>query len=269
MNDEQLPGTPKIELVRLFSDFSDDRSLLEDGFLFQLGYPLPLRLALWLDYFLMAGQDRFQDKWAHLSLEEQQALGIELLKCYLSQPLFLRLSQEGISGSKKPLHISEKAEKLLQVEVESGATPEICSFYPLAHQRLWPDLLTVLKEAPFPSEEVFNRLQPELTIASSSRLETIRRRAETLGDFFLKGKKASVSPFSTVETPTKLENNGPFPNADIPAETPAVVNSFRAIEPTQTAPEGLDNSPTSPTSPPSFPKKKKKGKPSTDQLKLF
>jgi hypothetical protein len=71
-----------------FSPFMGNESL------FETGYPASLRLALWLDFFLMAGEEGFKKKWPLLPTEEQKTLGIELLKCYLVQPLFLRLSQE-------------------------------------------------------------------------------------------------------------------------------------------------------------------------------
>jgi hypothetical protein len=265
MDQEQLSGKTLSEWADLFSDSAFDQSLLEEEFLFERRYPTTLRLALWLDYFLMAGQDRLKEKWALLSLEEQHTLGIELLKCYLSQPLFLRLSQGKKLTTKKPWRISEKPGRLLQVEVKSGTSPEIRFFYPLAHHRLWPGILTVFKEEFFSSKEVFKHLYPELTIASSSRLETIRRRAETLGSFFLKGQGAGVITSVMAEEQANLEKSTSFTIEDVPAQTPGGFPSASAGEPTQAAPKGADLLAVPPTSPP----KKKKRKLSTDQLKLF
>jgi hypothetical protein len=265
MNEEHLPGKPLIKWAPLFSDSAFDQLVLEEKVLFQPGYLKPLRLALWLDYFLMAGQDRLKEKWAQLSWEEQQALGIELLRCYLFQPLFLRLSQEERSATKNLLLISGKPGNLLRVEVESETTSESRFFYPLAHQRLWPGFLAVFEEGLFSSKEVFKGLQPELTLASSSRLETIRHRAETLDSFFLKWQGGGVSPDVIKTEQTNLEKSAPVPMEDLPAQTPGGVHSASAVEAIQSAEEGADLLPTSPTSPP----KKKKRKTPTDQLKLF
>ncbi len=60
-------------------------------------------------------------------------------------------------------------------------------YYPLVHHRLWPGLLTLFQGGNFSFEEVFKGLEPELTIAASSHLETIRQRAETLSSLFRKG----------------------------------------------------------------------------------
>lgn len=240
MDEDQLPEKPLNEWANFFSEPAFDQTLLEQRFLFQPGYQTPLRLALWLDYFLIAGEAPLKEKWGQLSLEERNALGIELLKCYLFQPLFLRLSLEGKSTIKKPGELL---------------------FYPLAHDRLWPGLLTVLKEELFSSDEVFKGLQPGLMMTSSSRLETIRRRAETLSSFFLTSQR--TDPAAT--EPAIPEKSALLPIENGPNQTPLVVNSESALEPTEPLPADPDILPASSASP----KKKKKSKPANDQLKLF
>lgn len=247
MNEDQLPGKPLSEWANFFSEPGFDQTLLEQRFLFQPGYAPPLRLALWLDYFLIAGEAPLKKKWGQLSLEDQNALGIELLKCYLFQPLFLRLSPGGKSALKNPGGLLGKSGKLL--------------FYPLAHDRLWPGLLTVLKEELFSSEEVFKGLQPGLMMTSSSRLEAIRRRAETLGSFFLTGQRTGLA----ATEPANPGKSALQPIEDDPTQVPLVVNSESTLEPTQPLPADPDIFPASSASP----KKKKKSKPATDQLKLF
>ena len=59
---------------------------------------------------------------------------------------------------------------------------------------LWPGLLTLFQGGIFSFEEVIKGLEPELTIAASSHLETIRQRAETLHSLFRKGPDGEV-PF--------------------------------------------------------------------------
>ncbi|MBI5602968.1 MAG: hypothetical protein HY879_06400 [Deltaproteobacteria bacterium] len=211
--------------------FSDPvQSLTEKGDLFEKGCPPPLWLALWLESFLMAGGGWLKKEWPRLSPEAQRVLGIEILKCYLYQPLFLRLSSEGRPATPGSKFILKRQGQLLQVEIGSGPARKIQFCYPLAHSRLWMDLLTVFEEELFSFREIFKNLEPGLRMASSSRLEAIRQRAETLHSFFLKWQGPSV---------------------------------FRSLKSDETTDQNI----VPPSAP--KPKKKGKGKSVPDQMKMF
>lgn len=204
MSKEQSPEQSLIELIHLFSDPAPIQLLKEKGALFEAGHSAPLRLALWLEYFLSAGAKELKENWASLSLEEQNDLGIELLKCYLFHPLFLRLSPE------KPIKTTpfflKKQEKLIWVEYEPGPDRKVRLFYPLVHHLIWPGLLIVLKENVISSEDALIRFQSAMKVAASSSLDTIQERVETLRSLFFNSSKGIESkpqnPLGTDPIPT-------------------------------------------------------------------
>jgi hypothetical protein len=92
-------------------------------------------------------------------------------------------------------------------------------------------------------------------LTSASRLEKIRRRAETLGSFFLKGKNKQIS--------TNLQQGDQSKTKKALEGTPG--QAHKEIEPPQPSPS-VSDLPPSPLSPP---KRKKKKKSSQDQMELF
>lgn len=251
------------DLIDLFSDPA--QSLTEKGDLFEKGCPAPLGLALWLESFLMAGEKPLKKEWTRLSSEAQRILGVELLKCYLFQPLFIRLSGEGRSGTTTPPTILGKQGKLLQIHYGGGPARKIRLFYPLAHSRLWPGVMTVSEEELFSSEKMFKQLEPGLRMAASSRSEKIRQRAETLRAFFLKWQGGSVSRSLKPEENTATSKRKPFNDVEIHAQEPGDANLDNDIVPTQPMTSDPDSVPALPPRP----KKKRKGKSASDQMKLF
>lgn len=250
-------------LIDLFSD--PTQSLTEGRGLFEKGCSAPLWLALWLETFLMAGGKPLKKEWPRLSPEAQRVIGVELLKCYLYQPLFIRLSSEGRPATPGSKFILKRQGQLLQVEIGSGPAREIQFCYPLAHSRLWPDLLTLFEEELFSFREIFKNLEPGLHMASSSRLETIRQRAETLHSFFLKWQGSSVFRSMKPEETTDPEKGDSLSIEDSPAQEPGGINLDKDIEPTE--PITFDPEKVPPSAP--RPKKKGKGKSAPDQMKMF
>lgn len=251
------------EWIDLFSD--PDQFLTGKGILLQKECPLPLRLALWLEYFLTAGAGSLKEIWGRLSLEEQKVLGIEILKCYLFQPLFIRLSPEEKSIKLPSPLLLKKQGKILKVERGSEPDREVWFYYPLVHHRLWPGLLTLLQGGIFSSEEVIKGLEPELIIPSSSHLETIRQRAETLSSLFRKRPDGDV-PFQMMPDRQKqTERTGVFIVEDVPAQIQEDVRSSEGEKSIQRPIPGPDSS----LDQPAPPKKKKKKKPAADQMDLF
>ena len=59
--------------IDLFSD--PDQFLTGKGILLQKECPLPLRLALWLEYFLTAGTGSFEEIWGRLSIGRAKGFG--------------------------------------------------------------------------------------------------------------------------------------------------------------------------------------------------
>ncbi len=250
-------------LVDLFSD--PVHTLTEKGGLLEKGCPPTLWLALWLESFLMAGGKPLKKEWPRLSSETQKILGMELLKCYLYQPLFLRLSSEGRLSTPGSKFISKRQGQLLQVEIGSGPARGIQFCYSPAHSRFWPDLLTVFEEELFSSREIFKNLEPGLRMALSSRLETIRQRAETLHSFFLKWQGPSVFRSLKPEETTDPEKGDSLSIEDSPDQEPEdghFDNNMNPTEPTTFDPDIIP--PSSPA-----PKKKGKGKSAPDQMKMF
>jgi hypothetical protein len=217
----------------------------------------PLYLALWLDFFLVTGAKPVKEKWSFLSFAKQIELGIELLKYYLYQPLYIRLTKEStVSVIKAPLKLESQG-KLFRVEQGTGTNRKIELLYPLDHPRFWPDLFGLFQEDFFSSEKVHNALEPGIILASSSRLEKMRRRAETLGSLVLEGKHGQISADLKPEVPFQTPNA----TEDILEQAG---HSSQTIESNQSAP-----SVSAPPSPLSSPKRKKKKKSSMDQMELF
>ena len=251
------------DLVHFFSEATHDRAMAGEALLFDRSFPLPWRLALWLDYFLMAGGERIKEKWSELPLEEQLDLGLEVLKCYLAQPLFIRLSPERREAMKNQPLVSEKEGRLLRVIFPSESTAPPYALYPLAHERLWPGLLDVLMDKLFPSEELSKSLQPALVMAASSRLETIRKRAEVLSSFFFKGKAESLSSGSQPGQQMNPEEHALPPMAQIPAQAAEMLPMAIPEESDLPIPKDAEQPSSAASS------RKKKKKTSGDQLKLF
>jgi hypothetical protein len=249
------------EWIELFSD-----PALSLSTIWGKGDPVPsvysrsVYLALWLEFFLVAGQKSVIEKWALLSFEEQIDLGIELSKCYLFQPLYLRLSRkEKTSVIKKPLKLESRG-KLFRVEYGTGEDQKIEFLYPLDHTPFWPDMFGLLEDHFFSSEKTYEALKPWIILSSFSRLEKIRHRAETLSSYFIKVKRKEI-----------LE--------DLPPEDPSKTNSVLEDYPGQVQGDILPpevpepNLPAPPVSEPPSPllpiRRKKKKKSSMDQMELF
>jgi hypothetical protein len=245
----------------LFSDPASSLSHLGKGNLSESRNSVSLHLALWLEFFLIAGEESVKEKLALLPLEEQTALGIELLKCYLFQPLYIRLSKEEKSPAIKSPLLMESRGKFFQIEHGTGKNRGMELLYPLDHRRFWPELFGIFQEDFFSSETVFKALEPGIILTSSSRLRKIRQRAETLGSFFLKGKSniisAPIVPGDQSKTKNALEDN--------PEQTNGELHPNKKIETTHPAPV-VSDLPPSPFLPP---KRKKKKKSSQDQMELF
>lgn len=249
------------EWTDLFSDPASSLSALEKGNPFEPTFSASLYLALLSDLFLVAGEEPVKEKWASLPLELQTDLGIELLKGYLFQPLYIRLSkEEKASAIKGPLKLESQG-KFFRVEHGTETNRKIELLYPLDHHRFWPDLFKLFQEDFFSSEKVFKALEPRILLASSSRLEKIRRRGETLNSLFLKGKHQEISadllPGDQSETKNAQEAH--------PGQAQGDVHPLEKIEPDPSAP-AISDLPPSPLSPPM---RKKKKKPSNEQLELF
>lgn len=229
------------------------------------GYSGPWRLVRWLDQFLTFGQGPLKETWGRLSAEEQTALGVELLKCYLFQPLFLRFSREEGSAPPRPFPFLENGGKLLQVE-DRKSTPGLVRFiYPLAHHRFWPVLLTAIEEKLFSLEAIFNQLQPEITLAVASHQEKIRERAETLQAFFLKWQNQAASGSEMLQEQINPQDRVSPPDPKGTNQAPADGTLVKESELIHSAPPVPDPIPVSS----SAPLKKKKNARSKDQLKMF
>ena len=252
------------EWIDLFSD--PDRFLAGKGILLEKEYPPPLRLVLWLEYFLTAGVESLKEIWGRLSLEEQKVLGIEILKCYLFQPLFVRIFPQEKSIKPAPPLLLRRQGKILTVErgtEPDGPDGEVWFYYPLVHHRLWPDLLTLFQGGGFSFEEVAKDLEPELTMAVSSHLEIFRRRAEALVS--LSREKPGVAPSLIPEGQSGTEKTKIMMVEDAPVDKPRGTDLSEGLKPDQDLTPGPDLSSVQPAAP----KKRKKKKPAPDQMKLF
>jgi hypothetical protein len=251
------------EWIDLFSD--PDRVFKEEGILLTKDRPLSLLFALGLEFFLMAGEQSLKEFWGWLPLEEQKALRIEILKCYLFQPLFIRLFPEEKPINLTPPLLLKRQGKLLLVERGTGSGGEIGFYYPLVHHRLWPGLLSLNQEGIFSSEEILQGLEPELIIAASSTLKTIRQRAETLRALQKEEEEGEI-PFSMGANQQKPAGEIEAVNAeDAPAGDPEEDRFPARDESAQPSVPVPDISPVQPAKP----QKRKKKKPVPDQMDLF
>ncbi len=245
--------------------FSDPASSLTafwgKGGLSKSAYPASFYLALWLELFLVAGDNQAKEKWVSLSFEEQTDLGIRLLKCYLFHPLYIRLSkEEEISAIKAPLRLESQG-KLFRVEHGTGTTRKLALLYPLDHLEFWPDLFKVFPEDFFTSEKILKALEPGIILVSSSRREKARRRAETLAALFSTGKQEEIPeglPFGD-------QSKQPPVREDAPVQAEQEVAAPEKPESEQPTPL-VSDLPPSPGSPPG---RKKKKKTAMDQMDLF
>jgi len=261
MNEDPSHEQSLKDWTDLFSDPASSLSALGKENLFERTYSVPLHLALWLEFFLVAGEETVKEKWALLTMEEQTDLGIELLKCYLFQPRYIRLfKEERPSVIKAPLTMIIQG-RFFQVEHGTGTNRKIELLYPLDHRRFWPDLLILFHKDFFSSEKVFNALEPGISLTSSSRLRKIRQRAETLGPFFLKGKNKGISTNLLPGDQSKTKNAP----EDTPGQAHEEIHPPKEIEPNHSA-LAVSDLPPSPLLPP---KRKKKKKTSMDQMELF
>jgi hypothetical protein len=250
------------EWSELFSDPASSLTALGGrGDLPESAYPASFYLALWLELFLVAGENQAKEKWASLSLEGQIDLGIGLLKCYLFHPLYIRLSlEEKISIIKAPLRLESQG-KLFRVEHGSGANRKLELLYPLDHLEFWPDLFSLFPEDFFASEKILKALEPGIILVSLSRLEKTRRRAETLAALFSTEKHKEPPEV----LPSGDQSRQPPVQKDTPEPTNQDLSAPENLEPEQPAPlvSAL------PPSPGLSPGRKKKKKTAMDQLDLF
>jgi len=261
MNEDRSQGKSLKEWADLFSDPASSLSALGKGNHSESTYSAPLHLALWLEFFLIAGEEPVKEKWALLPLEEQIDLGIELLKCYLFQPLYIRLVKEERSSALKAPLIMVTQGKFFQIEHGIETNRKIELLYPLDHRRFWPDLFRLFQKVFFSSEKVLKALEPGISLTSSSGLRKIRQRAETLGSFFLKGKGKEISTDLLPGDQSKTKNA----REDTPGQAHEEIHPPKEIETKLPAP-AVSDLPPSPLSPP---KRKKKKKSSQDQMELF
>ena len=151
------------EWTDLFSDPASSLSALGKGNLSEPAFSASLYLALLSDLFLVAGEEPVKEKWASLPLDVRTDLGIELLKGYLFQPLYIRLSkEEKASAIKAPLKLESQG-KFFRVEHGAGPNRKIELLYPLNHLEFWPDLFGLFQEDFFSSEKVFKALEPGIS----------------------------------------------------------------------------------------------------------
>ena len=201
----------------LFAEPAASLLTLAKGNLVEPGLSTPQHLALWLEFFLIAGEGPVKERWGLLPLEDQITLGIELLKCYLFQPLYIRLSKgEKSPVIKSPLSLESRG-KLFQIEHGTETKRKTELLYPLDHHRFWPELFRLFTEDFFSSQKVLKALEPALSLMSPSRLRKMRQRAETLQALFLKRDHEVIPRLNLSERTEQLkskptvveENSGP------------------------------------------------------------
>jgi hypothetical protein len=258
-------ASPEQALQKWSGLFSDPASSLNalwgKGDLSESAYPASFYLALWLEFFLIAGENQAKEKWISLSFEEQIDLGIRLLKCYLFHPLYIRLSkEEKISVIKAPLRLESQG-KLFRVEHGTGTSRKLELLYPLDHLEFWPDLFKVFPEDFFTSEKILKALEPGIILVSSSRLEKTRHRAEKLTALFSKRKYKEISE----ALPSEDQSKNPPVREDTPEQADQEVIAPDRFEPNQPT-LLVSDLPPSPGLPP---KRKKKKKTAMDQMDLF
>ncbi|MBI4764513.1 MAG: hypothetical protein HY787_07905 [Deltaproteobacteria bacterium] len=262
MKEDPSPEQSLQEWSGLFSDPASSLTAFGgEGNLSGSTYPASFYLALWLELFLVAGENQAKEKWASLSFQEQIDLGIRLLKCYLFHPLYIRLGrEEKISVIKAPLRLESQG-KLFRVEYGTGTSRKLELLYPLDHLRFWPELFKVFPENFFHSEKILKALEPGIILVSSSRLEKTRRRAETLAALFSIEKDKEIPE----ALPSGDQSKQPPVGVDIPEQGDQEVPAPDKPESEQPAPLVSELTP----SPGLPPKRKKKKKTSLDQLELF
>jgi hypothetical protein len=183
------------EFLAAFNDPDPGTSIAWEATLHNQDYPSGNRRALWLEFLLRAGPERFKEGWQQLGVEDRKKLGGLILECYLFQPLIIPLRPEKESGLPTgPLKIFREG-RILRGESlsEIDALPRY--YYPLAHTRLWPVLLSLIREGIFNVRGIAALLQPALRLASGSGLKNIRDRLQEIQSQVLKEAPEPVEAF--------------------------------------------------------------------------
>jgi hypothetical protein len=100
-------------------------------------------------------------------------------------------------------------------------------------------------------------------MASSSRLENLRKRAETLSAYIRKGESGIPAPDRAAEEHWVPKETLPLVSEEIPAQAKEEIPVHIPVEPTLSVPAEESKPPSSSS------RRKKKKKSSDDQLKLF
>jgi len=183
------------ELLAAFNDPGQGTSIPWEATLHNQNYLSGSRRALWLDFLLRAGPERFKEGWQQLSDEERKRLGGLILTCYLFQPLVIPIWLEKKSGLPAGPLKTFREGRILRVEflAEINGLPRY--YYPLAHTRLWPVLASLIREGIFNAPGIPALLQPVLRMASRSGLKKIQDRLQEIQSHVLKETPIPVEDF--------------------------------------------------------------------------
>jgi len=183
------------ELLAAFNDPDQGTAIPWENDLLNPDYPLGSRRALWLEFLLRAGPERFKEGWQQLPVEDRKRLGCLILEGYLFQPLVIPIWPEKKSGHPAgPLKTCREG-RILRVESlsESNGLPHY--YYPLAHNRLWPVLLPLIREGLFNVQGIPALLQSTLMMAARSGLKKIQDRLQEIHSHVLKERLKPVEAF--------------------------------------------------------------------------
>jgi hypothetical protein len=162
-----------------------------------------LPLAWWLEYFLRAGPEDFQEKFHLWPVRAQGVLGLEMGRCFLNRPLLARIYPAG----KKPppgnrWELARNGSLIRIIDSETGGNTRGI-YYVFPHRLLWPEVIHRLDWTSFLNSEALDLLASEIALAARSRLTDVRSRADALRSLLVQPEAArqSIDP-TQPESPT-------------------------------------------------------------------
>jgi hypothetical protein len=183
------------ELLAAFNDPDQGTSIPWEEYLHNQDYLSGSRRALWLEFLLRAGPERFKKGWQQLPVEDRKRLGCLILKGYLFQPLVIPVWPEKKSRLPAGPLKTYREGRILRAESLSEINSLPRYYYPLAHNRLWPVLLPLIREGLFNEQGIPALLQSTLMMAARSGLKKIQDRLQEIQSHVLKERPKPVEAF--------------------------------------------------------------------------
>ena len=176
---DYFPENILLEITALLNAPHPPRDTGEDWSRSGIAWP-EIQQVWWLECFLERGPEAFREHLLSRPLPEQQTLAARIFCWFLYRPRLQRLYSDRPGppiGVRWALARGGSLVSLAGVEQE-GVPAGIYYIFP--HSRIWPDLLNLPDWPRFLDQTLLQDLEPELALATRSRLAPVRDRSHRL-----------------------------------------------------------------------------------------